>query len=283
MMLRGLMLECRKLEAEPSALMLRLDRIALTGNGLLPLPPLAERCHGFALQMAGIGHLSQLGKNVRLQPGDLVLFDVSAPYVYQAEGDVELIVARLPIALVREHLPSPEFYCGRRLDASDGLLPVVATLAAELCSRQPVWRNFELEARIARHLLELISTSYAMTFASTTALSSVVTGRHAKVRLYIEQHLRDPSLTPCSIATALRLSARYLRMIFATGNETVSAYILRRRLEECARQMADPCWRGHSLSEIAFAWGFNSASHFTRSFRDRYGESPRNYRRSAGR
>ncbi len=68
-------------------------------------------------------------------------------------------------------------------------------------------------------------------------------------------------------------------MIFASGNETVSAYILRRRLEECARQMADPTWNGHSITEIAFAWGFNSAPHFTRSFRDRYGVAPREYRR----
>jgi AraC-like DNA-binding protein len=68
-------------------------------------------------------------------------------------------------------------------------------------------------------------------------------------------------------------------MIFATSKETVSAYVLRRRLEECARQMADPRWRGHSISEIAFAWGFNSASHFTRCFRERYGQSPRDYRR----
>jgi AraC-like DNA-binding protein len=132
---------------------------------------------------------------------------------------------------------------------------------------------------VARHLLDLVATSYAMAFESVGTSSSVISGRHAKVRLHIEQHLRDPALSPCSIAMSLKLSSRYLRMIFASSSETVSAYILRRRLEECARQMSDPRWRGHSISEIAFAWGFNSASHFTRSFRDRYGVSPRSYRR----
>ncbi len=48
--------------------------------------------------------------------------------------------------------------------------------------------------------------------------------------------------------------------------------------------MSDPQWRGHSIAEIAFGWGFNSAPHFTRSFRDRYGLSPRHYRvRQVGR
>jgi len=131
---------------------------------------------------------------------------------------------------------------------------------------------------LARHVLDLLVTSYAIAFDSLAPASSVVSGRHAKVKLYIEQRLRDPELSPCAIAQGLKLSSRYLRMIFASRSETVSAYILRRRLEECARQMADPQWRARSIAEIAFGWGFNSAPHFTRTFRDRYGVSPRHYR-----
>jgi AraC-like DNA-binding protein len=67
-------------------------------------------------------------------------------------------------------------------------------------------------------------------------------------------------------------------MIFATGGESILAYILRRRLDECAARLADPQWRGHSITEIAFSYGFNSAPHFTRTFRDRFGISPREYR-----
>ena len=90
---------------------------------------------------------------------------------------------------------------------------------------------------------------------------------------------RSNALRPSSVAEGLHVSSRYVRMIFAVSSETASAYILRRRLEECARQMADPRWQGHSITEIAFAWGFNSAPHFARSFRERFGNSPRSYRR----
>ena len=34
------------------------------------------------------------------------------------------------------------------------------------------------------------------------------------------------------------------------------------------------------IGEIAFAWGFNDLSHFGRTFRERYGLSPRDWRRS---
>lgn len=51
---------------------------------------------------------------------------------------------------------------------------------------------------------------------------------------------------------------------------TVSAYILRRRLEECARELGDPKLGDQSITDIAFGWGLNSGPHFTRSFRNRF-------------
>lgn len=36
-----------------------------------------------------------------------------------------------------------------------------------------------------------------------------------------------------------------------------------------------------SITDIAFGWGFNSASHFARSFRDAFGMTPRDYRQRA--
>jgi AraC-like DNA-binding protein len=98
---------------------------------------------------------------------------------------------------------------------------------------------------------------------------------------YIEDHLRDPELSPAKVAKGLRISPRYLRTVFARSGEKVSAYIMRRRLEECAKQIRNPSWAGHTLTEIAFAWGFNSAAHFTRAFHDHFGVTPRDYRRTA--
>jgi AraC-like DNA-binding protein len=62
----------------------------------------------------------------------------------------------------------------------------------------------------------------------------------------------------------------------ALENETLARYILRRRLEECARALAAPLQR-RSVTEIAFLYGFKSATHFGRAFRDRYGVTPGKY------
>lgn len=233
------------------------------------------RVFTFILQARGGGVFSQYGHEAALGPGDFTLCHGEAPYSYHLVEDCEAVMLRIPAGLLREHLPSPQAFCGRHLPASQGLARSAAMLIASLCSPQRVELSCEAQHRIARHLLDVIATSYAIALDSKLAASSSLGAWQARAKLHIEQHLRSPDLTPSSIARALRLSPRYLRMIFATGNETVSAYILRRRLEQCARQIEDPDWSGHSITEIAFSWGFNSAPHFTRSFRDRYGTSPR--------
>ena len=68
-------------------------------------------------------------------------------------------------------------------------------------------------------------------------------------------------------------------MLFADDDESVTAYIGRRRLEECAKQIASPGWRNLTITEIAFHWGFNSSSHFARAFRRRFGMTATDLRR----
>lgn len=237
------------------------------------------RTYAILLQLAGTARFAQYGHDAGLHEGDVALCDTGAPYALHLEDGAELALLRAPAPILKEHLPTPEYFCGRRLAAADGVTCALAAVTTSLCARLETALAPDFQDRYARHLLDMIATSYAVAFDQVVTASSITSGRHAKVKLFIEQNLRDPELSPRSIAERLRLSSRYLRMIFAAGNEKVSAYILRRRLEECARQMADPRWRGHSITEIAFAWGFNSAPHFTRSFRDRYGVSPRSFRR----
>jgi AraC family transcriptional regulator, positive regulator of tynA and feaB len=241
--------------------------------------PDAARFYSLILQAQGTGAFAHYGHDTLLAAGDVTLCDSAAPHSLRLGEGSEVVMLRFPARLLKEHLPSPEYFCGRRLPAAEGLTHTVAAVVLSLCAQLERGLAPGVHDRVSRHLLDLIATSYAIAFDSQVNSSSIISGRHAMARLFVEQHLRDPELTPCSIASQLKLSSRYLRMIFATSSETVSAYILRRRLEECARQLSDPHWSGHSIAEIAFGWGFNSASHFTRSFRDRYGASPRHYRR----
>lgn len=61
----------------------------------------------------------------------------------------------------------------------------------------------------------------------------------------------------------------------------LSRLIWKMRLDACRRDLADPRLRDRSVSDIAFSWGFNNAAHFSRSFRDEYGVSPREWREAS--
>ena len=42
--------------------------------------------------------------------------------------------------------------------------------------------------------------------------------------------------------------------------------------------LASPLHSHRTITEIAFAWGFNNSAHFNRLFKERYGLSARAYR-----
>jgi AraC-like DNA-binding protein len=102
------------------------------------------------------------------------------------------------------------------------------------------------------------------------------------VQDYILQHLHEEDLSPGRIAQANRISLRYLHMLFQRSDMTVSGWVLDRRLHACKQALTDPAYNRQRISEIAFRWGFNSTSHFCHVFKERYGASPGDVRRTTG-
>ncbi len=52
---------------------------------------------------------------------------------------------------------------------------------------------------------------------------------------------------------------------------------MERRLEHCRKELS--CYGpSKNITEIAYRWGFNDSAHFSRSFKNRYGISPKQYR-----
>ena len=140
--------------------------------------------------------------------------------------------------------------------------------------------DVDLGTRIAGNILDVFATTWLATPGISVSESAHSGSRRLLIRRYLELNLRDPALSATMAAAAFSISVRYLHMLFPSEGETVCTYILRRRLEQCAKQLADPLWYKHSITEIAFAWGFNNATHFGRVFRNRYSVSPREYRNS---
>jgi AraC-like DNA-binding protein len=96
----------------------------------------------------------------------------------------------------------------------------------------------------------------------------------------IETMLAEPDLTLEQVADADGISARSVQKLFAAAGQNFSTYLRTRRLERCRLDLTSPMFASLSISEICFRWGFNGSAHFSRAFKDQYGVSPRDYRRS---
>ncbi|MFJ8487456.1 helix-turn-helix domain-containing protein [Streptomyces sp. NPDC094038] len=93
-----------------------------------------------------------------------------------------------------------------------------------------------------------------------------------------DARLTDAELSPTAIAAQLHVSVRTLQRAFASLDESFSAYIRRRRLEEAAEALTAPGSR-LSVSEAAALWHFTDSSHFIRAFKRQYHATPAQFAR----
>jgi AraC family transcriptional activator of tynA and feaB len=239
------------------------------------------RLISFLYVARGTGVFEHNGNVTTLHSGDFTLCDNAAPHRLHSSADTELIVLRAAPEVLRERIPQPESWCGLGLSGTSIFAPAAAYMARELSGRMEAGLPRRYATMAARNLLDVLATAFGMAFEGGASVSSTVAARRLAARRHVEAHLRDPKLSPSQVASALHVSPRYLRMLFQEGEESLSAYILRRRVEECARLLASPLWHGQTVTAIAFGLGFNSAAHFTRAFRQRFGVTPSGYRRQA--
>lgn len=86
----------------------------------------------------------------------------------------------------------------------------------------------------------------------------------------VDQHLLDPDLCPAAVATAHAVSLRTAQRLFHHSDDSLAAYIRRRRLTRARNALLSAT----TISEIAHHYGFYDAGHFTRAFKAEYDTSP---------
>ncbi len=237
-----------------------------------------EVLYMLCLQLDGVSLTRQQGRESTLRYGDFLLLDSSRPYQLSFQQSNRMLVLAVPQRDLARRLANPESVIGLQMSGRVGLSHLLSSLLCGFWQQRSSGEDRYLSPRFSEALLDLIASAYASVTGAGAEASSVAVARREQVRAYIESHLHDPTLTPGRLAVAVHLSPRRLHQLFEADGETVGAYILRRRLEECARAMTDPTQRGRTVTEIAFLHGFNNASHFGRVFRERFAATPSEFR-----
>jgi AraC-like DNA-binding protein len=230
-----------------------------------------------AIQLEGTSRIAQDGREVRLETGDFLLLDSTLPYHMCFDLANKMLVVGIPDSQLRRQLAQPDRLLAYRMIYRDRLNSLLSDFASGF------WRQCQAgaegaAANLASALLNLTAAAYSSLAEAHAIGSEHVEALRLRIVRHIEKHLADSDLSPKSIAAMLATSSRYVHSIFTRGEETVSRYILRRRLEESARALASAAQRSRSVSAIAFDYGFASCTNFGKVFREHYGMTPTEYR-----
>jgi AraC-like DNA-binding protein len=237
-----------------------------------------EQPYVLRLLLSGELQGSQDGIEIIQRPGDFALYDSSRPYRLTLRGDTALLSIRIPESRLLQHIPCPESVTSLVVSGNSDAGMLTSGFLREFWSGAGRIILSNAAPRIADIALQLIASSYALLPLKRLERTSYVALHRLEIITYIEEHLRDPALTPTKVSNALRLSPGYAHRIFSDGKESIGRYILRRRLECCREALVDPLQSGRTITHIAFGFGFASSAHFSRVFRERYGMTPREFR-----
>lgn len=233
------------------------------------------------LQLAGRGVVEQADRSAVLGPGDMALYDTSAPYRLEFPEDSRLLVLMFDHAMLDLPPAAAAQLRARRFGPDDPVHRVVATFLESVSENMETLTGMTGQ-RMGNSALDLLTTSFNRALDDQASVSVDEKDRlRASVHDFIETHLSDPELDPAMIARAHYVSVRRLHQVFHEEGTTVSAWVRTRRLERCRRALEDPVSAGMPVWRVAARCGFTDAAHFSRVFKAAYGMTPSQVRSRA--
>jgi AraC-like DNA-binding protein len=164
------------------------------------------------------------------------------------------------------------------LNFSNGLGWALVTFCKLIAADSDSLKN-EAAAKIASELTDLLAVYIDVETEHKSSYKNISKNfRLQSVKSYIDSRLDDPDLTPANIAKANGISLRYLHYLFKSSGTSVSEWVREQRLNKCHQKLISDKYENDSITNIAFSMGFNSSSHFSRLFKEKFGMAPRKLR-----
>lgn len=229
------------------------------------------------IQRTGKGLVRQNGREAILQPGDFTVYSSTRPYELAFQQDFAQTVLIFPA----QALP----HMNEGIDRISALTVSGNREVSQLLVRLADAAYDKAEG-LPGVLLPTLTETLLQTLAAATSEirpdgkkpQDLARYHTVRVKAFAMNHLRDPELSVARIANGARISMSHLHRLFAIEPKSIMEWVWEQRLIACEHDLADAGKSHLSVSEIAFGYGYNDASHFSRAFRARFGMSPREWR-----
>lgn len=228
-------------------------------------------------QIEGAGRFEQNGRKLVLTPGEWSMYDTTRTYIVSNPEPINQLAVLLPRDRLTRLGLNLDDTAVHRFSGRQGVGRLVFDLLSSAFAELPALAGPRGGTEFADTIANLVRLAVLdqMGMQSDAAMRETTRDR---VKAFIMANLQDPMLSLDRIATAVGCSKRNLHKLFAFEDETLNSHIWNCRLDRIRQDLANPALLRQSITDIAFSWGFNSSTHFSRSFRERYGVAPRAYR-----
>lgn len=220
----------------------------------------------------GGAEVRQWGRVRILSPGDVFVCCGWLPLSLHVETRLEALVCKLPAwwaipRFLNRSVVSPDLFIPGSYFAAP-LIHQLASTAYGLEAVEAIGQGMEM-------MSDLLRTALAA-FAEDDRSMPRVAGRMGRILQYMIQNIDQPGLSAQDAAAVLKCSPRTIYKTCADDGTTFNNMLMEVRLLTAQHQLLRSDDR---VSQIAYAVGFSSLSHFSRQFRARFGVPANTYRR----
>jgi AraC-like DNA-binding protein len=221
----------------------------------------------------------QFGHTIEQQVGVVDMVELNQPHKTWSRTSRNGWCLKVPAHALA--LPSATIRRARPALGSSPLQQVYARHVTSLTESMPALARDQAAAQLGAATITmsraLISSAAGDDLHTREALHESLFPR---IQLFVRDHLRDPDLSPETIAAAHHVSVRLLYRLMAHNGLHLEQWIIDQRLEGARGELASPAGRHKSIAAIAHQWAFATPSHFTRRFRAKYGVTPGEWQRA---
>ena len=233
------------------------------------------------LQLTGSNTFEQAGRTAFMKPGAMALYDSRLPHNGIMENNANSLLLRIPHDDLICRIPHLADIAAVVFDPAKTITRLAYEMVRSLNKQLPTGDR-EHDTILTDATLDTITAAALSNFRGQDAnCSSGSAALLWRVKSYIDLHLLDSNLSPEQIASAHSVTVRYLNLLFAREDSSITRWINKRRLEKCGEMLRSSRHMNHNVNDVAYNCGFGNLSYFYFRFKQHYGCTPLEYRLNA--
>jgi AraC-like DNA-binding protein len=227
----------------------------------------------------GIMEMNQIRSSALIGNGQAILISGAEAGKAVCSDGFSHITLKIPRHELAARVSDIDGEIMRTLGTNSGALRL---LCGYLCSMRDEMADFSPDLRqlAVTHVYDLLAAAIGANRDTVDIVQArgVRAARTRDILAAIKSAFAEPSFSPQVLASRLRLSPRYVQDLLHETGTSFTERVLELRLQKARTMLCSGACNRLTVSEIAYACGFNEVSYFNRCFRRRFGAAPSHFR-----